>query len=388
MKSAISVLKSSLSGDLLDGQFDCGRYSTDASIYQMMPEAVVLPKTVEDIQKTIQFSREYSIPILPRGGGTSQNGQTVNHAIVLDNSKYLNKIIEIDEKNLRCVVEPGVILDELNRELKPFGLWFPVDVSTSSRATIGGMAGNNSAGGRSIRYGIMRDNVLSINTILSDESKAHFGLAKKGLSGLEKVFPKLIKIAEKNQKEIETRYPKVLRRVGGYNLDALLPDTLASRPGSIGNENDINLSHLIVGSEGTLAYSTSIELKLSPLPPPKIMALCHFSTFYEAMDSAQHIVKLDPIAVELIDSTMISLGRSIPIFSKTIDDFLVNYPEALLVVEFAEDIWSGNLKKVRDLEVLLKDTSDNTINSIVVIEDEKSQNRISEMRKSGLNIMM
>ncbi|MDC3129450.1 FAD-binding oxidoreductase [Paracoccaceae bacterium] len=388
MRSKTSVLNSSLSGDLLDGKFDRGRYSTDASIYQIMPEAIVLPKTLEDIQKTIQFSLENNIPILPRGGGTSQNGQTVNQAIVLDNSRYLNKIIEIDEENLTCVVEPGVVLDELNRQLKPFDLWFPVDVSTSSRATIGGMAGNNSAGGRSIRYGIMRDNILSINTILSDGSKAHFGLAKKSLSGLEKVFPKLIKIAERNQKEIKTRYPKVLRRVGGYNLDALLPDTLASRPGSIGNENDINLSHLIVGSEGTLAYSTSIELKLSPLPPPKIMALCHFSTFYEAMDSAQHIVKLDPIAVELIDSTMISLGRSIPIFSKTIDDFVVNDPKALLVVEFAEDIWSGNLKKVRDLEVLLKDTSDNTINSIVVIKDEKSQNRISEMRKSGLNIMM
>tara|TARA_B100001989_G_scaffold132108_1_gene93416 strand:- start:1114 stop:1710 length:597 start_codon:yes stop_codon:yes gene_type:complete len=191
MKSRISVLKRSLSGDLLDGKFDRGRYSTDASIYQIMPEAVVLPKTIEDIQKTIQFSQENSIPILPRGGGTSQNGQTVNQAIVLDNSRYLNKIVEINEKNLTCVVEPGVVLDELNRQLKPFGLWFPVDVSTSSRATIGGMAGNNSAGGRSIRYGIMRDNVLAINAILSDGSKAHFGLVKKGLTGLEKVFPKL-----------------------------------------------------------------------------------------------------------------------------------------------------------------------------------------------------
>ena len=388
MTSEISILKSSLSGDLLDGKFDRGRYSTDASIYQIMPEAVVLPKTIEDIQKTIQFSQENSIPILPRGGGTSQNGQTVNQAIVLDNSRYLNKIVEINEKNLTCVVEPGVVLDELNRQLKPFGLWFPVDVSTSSRATIGGMAGNNSAGGRSIRYGIMRDNVLAINAILSDGSKAHFGLVKKGLTGLEKVFPKLIKIAEKNKKEIETRYPKVLRRVGGYNLDALLPDTLASRPGSIGNEKDINLSHLIVGSEGTLAYSTSIELKLSPLPPPKIMALCHFSTFYEAMDSAQHIVQLNPIAVELIDSTMISLGRSIPIFSKTIDDFVVNDPQALLVVEFAENNWNENLKKVKDLEALIKDTSGSSNNSIVLIEDQKSQNRISEMRKSGLNIMM
>lgn len=388
MKSKISVLKSSLSGDLLDGHFDRGRYATDASIYQIMPEAIVLPKTIEDIQETIQFAQENSIPILPRGGGTSQNGQTVNQAVVLDNSRYLNNILEIDEKNLTCIVEPGIVLDELNRQLKPLGLWFPVDVSTSSRATIGGMAGNNSAGGRSIKYGIMRDNVLSINTILSDASKAHFGLVKKGFSGLENIFPKLIKIAKKNQNEIQTRYPKVLRRVGGYNLDALLPDTLASRPGSSGNEKDINLSHLIIGSEGTLAYSTSIELKLSPLPSPKIMALCHFSTFYKAMDSAQHIVKLDPIAVELIDNTMISLGRSIPIFSKTIDDYIINDPAALLVVEFAEDIWANNLKKIKELKALLKDTSDNSQNSIVVIEDQTSQNRISEMRKSGLNIMM
>ena len=385
MKSKISDLKSSLSGEVLDGQFDRGRYSTDASIYQIMPEAVVLPKTIDDVQTTIQFSQENSIPILPRGGGTSQNGQTVNRAIVLDNSRYLNKIIEIDEKNLRCVVEPGVVLDELNRRLKPFGLWFPVDVSTSSRATIGGMAGNNSAGGRSIRYGIMRDNVLSIDAILSDASKATFGLARNNLIGLGEIFPKLINIAKKYQTEIETRYPKVLRRVGGYNLDALLPDTLASRPGSIGNEKDINLSHLIVGSEGTLAYSTAIELKLSPLPSPKIMALCHFSTFYEAMDSAQHIVKLNPIAVELIDSTMISLARSIPIFSKTVTDYVVDNPAAILVVEFAEENWASNIKKVKDLETLLKEGKKN---NIIVLEDQKSQNRISEMRKSGLNIMM
>ena len=385
MKSKISDLKSSLSGEVLDGQFDRGRYSTDASIYQIMPEAVVLPKTIDDVQTTIQFSQENSIPILPRGGGTSQNGQTVNRAIVLDNSRYLNKIIEIDEKNLRCVVEPGVVLDELNRRLKPFGLWFPVDVSTSSRATIGGMAGNNSAGGRSIRYGIMRDNVLSIDAILSDASKATFGLARNNLIGLGEIFPKLINIAKKYQTEIETRYPKVLRRVGGYNLDALLPDTLASRPGNIGNEKDINLSHLIVGSEGTLAYSTAIELKLSPLPSPKIMALCHFSTFYEAMDSAQHIVKLNPIAVELIDSTMISLARSIPIFSKTVTDYVVDNPAAILVVEFAEENWASNIKKVKDLETLLKVGKKN---NIVVLEDQKSQNRISEMRKSGLNIMM
>ena len=388
MKSQISVLKNSLSGDLLDGKFDNGRYSTDASIYQIMPEAVILPKNIEDIKKTIQFSQEHNIPILPRGGGTSQNGQTVNRAIVLDNSKYLNKIIEVDAINQTCLVEPGVVLDELNRFLKPYGLWFPVDVSTSSRATIGGMAGNNSAGGRSIRYGIMRDNVMSIDALLSDASEAHFGLSKDNISGLQSLFPKLMAIAEKNKNEIKTRFPKVLRRVGGYNLDALLNDTLASRPGSIGTESDVNLSHLIVGSEGTLAYSTGIKLKLSPLPPPKVMALCHFSSFYDAMDAAQHIVELNPIAVELIDNTMISLARSIPLFSKTIKDFVKGNPDAILVVEFAEDEWKENLKKLNDLQDLLKGSEKNKNENIVILEDTHSQNRISEMRKSGLNIMM
>ena len=152
-----------------------GRYATDASIYQMVPHAVVVPQSLADVEATISCCREQGIALLPRGGGTSQCGQTVNHAIVIDNSKYLNKIIDLDVENQRCIVEPGIVLDELNRQLKPHGLWFPVDVSTSSRATIGGMAGNNSCGGRSIRYGMMRDNVLAIDAVMADGSAAHLG---------------------------------------------------------------------------------------------------------------------------------------------------------------------------------------------------------------------
>ena len=171
----LKKLKSNTSAEVYYDNFTKGRYATDASIYQMVPYGVLIPKTKKDLIETINYARESKIPLLARGGGTSQCGQTVNKAIVIDNSKFLNKIIDFDEEKMTCIVEPGIVLDELNRFLKPFGLWFPVDVSTSSRATIGGMAGNNSCGGRSIRYGMMRDNVLDIEAILYDGSIYNFG---------------------------------------------------------------------------------------------------------------------------------------------------------------------------------------------------------------------
>ena len=394
MVSDFSVLKRSIEGDFLESAFDLGRYATDASIYQLMPKAVVVPKTVEDAREVIYFAKKNGFSVLARGGGTSQNGQTVNKSIVIDNSKYLNKVLDFDPISRSCTVEPGIVLDELNRFLKPHGLFFPVDVSTSSRATIGGMVGNNSAGGRSIRYGIMRDNVNSIDVITSNSELARFGMMPEHTFGLDEVLPELLNLGINNRFEIERRFPKVLRRVGGYNLDALLEGTLSKRPGSNAATSDINLAHLIVGSEGTLNYSSAIELKLSPLPAAKIMALCHFSSFYSAMDAAQHIVGLNPMTVELIDETMVSLARTIPLFKSTVEDYVNGNPAAILVVEFSEETWSGNLSKVDQLkEIMVAIFSENlrkskTDQGIVVIEPLVEQNRISEMRKSGLNIMM
>jgi len=394
MVSDFSVLKRSIEGDFLESAFDLGRYATDASIYQLMPKAVVVPKTVEDAREVIYFAKKNGFSVLARGGGTSQNGQTVNKSIVIDNSKYLNKVLDFDPISRSCTVEPGIVLDELNRFLKPHGLFFPVDVSTSSRATIGGMVGNNSAGGRSIRYGIMRDNVNSIDAITSNAELARFGMMPEHTFGLDEVLPELLNLGLNNRFEIERRFPKVLRRVGGYNLDALLEGTLSKRPGSNAATSDINLAHLIVGSEGTLNYSSAIQLKLSPLPAAKIMALCHFSSFYSAMDAAQHIVGLNPMTVELIDETMISLARTIPLFKSTVEDYVNGNPAAILVVEFSEETWSGNLSKVDQLkEIMVSIFSENlkkskTDQGIVVIEPLVEQNRISEMRKSGLNIMM
>ncbi len=380
-------LKREIAGETMFDVFSRGRYSTDASIYQMMPVAVVVPREIDDVKACIEIAQEEGIPILPRGGGTSQCGQTVNEALVIDNTKYLNKIIELDVENRRCIVESGIVLDELNRALQPHGLWFPVDVSTSSRATIGGMTANNSCGGRSIRFGIMRDNVLSINAILANGNDLHFGpvdYSKIDKSNPElKIAVDMIELGHRNASAITDSFPKLMRRVGGYNIDALLP-----------TDNLNNLAHLLVGSEGTLAYSKTIELKLSPILTNKVMGVCHFPTFVQAMDATQHLVQLNPHAVELVDSTMIALARNIEMFRPIVEQFVTGEPEALLIVEFAEEDQDENLRKLRQLMEVMGDLGfswkgeGENRGGVVEAIDKPLQTAITEVRKSGLNIMM
>ena len=391
----LSALQRALGPRLMADRFSRGRYATDASIYQMLPHGVVMPESIDDVRVALDFAREQGLAVLPRGGGTSQCGQTVNHALVIDNTKHLNRILSLDIENRRCVVEPGIVLDELNRQLKPHGLWFPVDVSTSSRATIGGMAGNNSCGGRSIRYGIMRDNVTAIDAIMADGSDSRFAaLDGSGLQGmLADLWPQLEALGRDHQEEILTRFPQILRRVGGYNIDALIPDAMALRPDGQAGDG-MNLAHLLVGSEGTLAYSTAIELKLWPLPAKKIMGICHFPTFYKAMDAAQHLITLDPVAVELIDDTMLELARSIPIFRPIVEEAVRGEPAALLVVEFAEEDEAENLRRLTRLHEMMSDLgfgwnkAADWTGGVVDAIDPGLQGRVAEMRKSGLNIMM
>src|SRR6266849_1022336 len=324
-------LKATLLGEVAFDPFTRGRYATDASHYQMTPLGVVLPRSVAEAERAIGLAREEGVTVLARGGGTSQSGQTVNASLVVDCSKYLDRVIELDVAGRRCVVEPGIVLDELNRRLKPHGLWFPVDISTASRATVGGMVGNNSCGSRSLRYGNTRENVLSIDAVMADGTSAHFGPAARDLSDLPPGSPliplarDLLEIAASQSWEIETNFPKVQRRVGGYNLDALAP-----------GRNDLNFAHILVGSEGTLAFSTRIELKLAPLIGARAVGACHFGSFFAAMDMAQHIVKLGPIAVELVDRTMLGLAREIAMFQPTVNAVVRLDPEAILFVEFAE----------------------------------------------------
>ena len=380
-------LKAELTGEVQFDAFSRGRYSTDASHYQVTPVGVVAPRTIEEADRAIAIARSERVTVLARGGGTSQAGQAVGESLVLDCSKYLTRILDLDVKRRRVTVEPGIVLDDLNRQLKAHGLWFPVDISTSSRATIGGMAGNNSCGGRSLRYGTMRDNVVSIEALLADGTLAHFGRIGGNLKDvpgpLRPLAKDLLAIGAREADEIAARFPKVQRRVGGYNIDALVP-----------GKNDINLAHLLVGGEGTLAFSTRIELTLSPLLGRRAVGACHFGSFFEAMNSAQHIVRLKPIAVELIDRTMIELARAIPIFQPTLEKFVRESPEAILLVEFGEEDHEANLRLLKQLKALMGDLGYHwdkdgaKWGGLVEILNPDLQAAITDLRTAGLNIMM
>ena len=375
-------VQDAIEGEVYLDAYTCGRYATDASIYQVKPLAVVVPKTVRDVETTLSITQKHEVPILARGAGTSQCGQTVNRALVVDCTKYLDQVISFDPGDRRLRAQPGLVLDQLNEFLRPHGLWFPVDISTSSQATIGGMTGNNSCGARSIRYGTMRDNVVSISAILANGRRRSFGEIEKprrdtkGTWDSDVLTEKLLQIGLREAAEIESRFPKLMRRVGGYNLDALRPDQ--SVP--------VNLAHLLVGSEGTLGFFESIELSLSPLPSHRVLGVCRFTTFYEAMVATKSIVSLKPTAVELLDRTLIDLARDTDLFRKIIAKIIENDVEVVLLVEFSESDESENIHRLDRLSELMGDLGCNK--GLVKIIKPDMQRAVWGMRKQGLNIIM
>jgi FAD/FMN-containing dehydrogenase/Fe-S oxidoreductase len=370
-------------GEVLFTRADRGRYATDASIYQIEPVGVLVPRTIEDVATAMAIARESGVPVLARGGGTSQCGQTVNRALVLDCSKYLRNVLEIDPDRRRAIVEPGIVLGHLNAALKPHGLFFPVDPSTHARCTIGGMAANNSCGSKSIRYGLMADNVAAIDAVLADGARFRFGPDWPGQGATKpeavgELMTTLQTLGQDMAAEIASRFPKVLRRVGGYNIDALTPAAAAA-----GRDNP---ARLLVGSEGTLAFSAALELILHPIKPRKVLGICQFPSFRAAMEATRHIVALDPEAVELVDRTMIDLGRSIPIFRYTIDRMVIGEPESLLIVEFHGSEDQPLLAQLALLETLMGDLG--FPRSVVRATEPEFQAQIAEVREAGLNIMM
>jgi FAD/FMN-containing dehydrogenase/Fe-S oxidoreductase len=373
--SLISKLRANVDGEVLFDTFSRGRYSTDASIYQIEPVGVVVPRNEEAACAAIQIAAEQGIPILARGAGTSQCGQTVGAALVIDCSKYLNQVVELDVPGRRVTVQPGVVLDHLNKVLLPHGLWFPVDVSTSAQATLGGMAGNNSCGARSIRYGNMVHNVAAIDAWLPGGESFRFGPASEApeaAPAYRALVERIQAVVEREADEITKRWPTVLRHVQGYNLDMLRPD------------HDYNLSHLLVGSEGTLAFSRRLTLQLSPLPASKVLGVVQFPSFYRAMECTQQIVALDPDAVELIDRTMIDLASENPAFESTVRQFIRGEPQSVLLVEFAGDNRKDQLARLKQLVELMADLK----HEVVEITDAGLQKAVWEVRKAGLNIMM
>jgi FAD/FMN-containing dehydrogenase/Fe-S oxidoreductase len=316
-------------------------YSTDASLYQIKPVGVILPRSDREILETIRIAAKYGVPVLPRGGGTSLAGQTVLAGLVVDCSKYLNKIKEINPDEHWARVQPGIVLDNLNEVLKPHNLHFAPDPATSSRANIGGMIGNNSSGVRSIRYGKTVDNVLELSVILStgerlllrrlNTEELQQKCAQEDREG--EIYRNIRKILEENAEEITGRFPHVMRRVGGYNLDYLL------------QENAFNLAQLIVGSEGTLAFVTEARIKLEPLPTFTMVSVIHFDDLLQAIDAVPVILRHKPSAVEILDHYGLELARSNPTVAPLCAQFIEGTPEAILMVEFSgesqDEVQSG-----------------------------------------------
>jgi len=371
-------LRREIRGEVLFDAASRGRYATDASIYQIDPVGVVVPQTEEDALAALAIAVAEGVPVLPRGAGTSQCGQTVGAALVIDCSRHLNQILDFDAGTATVAVQPGVVLDQLNGHLRPHGLWYPVDVSTSAQATLGGMAGNNSCGSRSIRYGNMVHNVAAIDAVLPDGSAWRFGSLNDEAAllqpdGYRDLVARIRAIVAREADEIAARVPQLLRRVAGYNLDMLASGA-------------VNLAHVLVGSEGTLAFTRRLHLKLATLPAHRTLGVCHFPTFYQAMEAPRHIVQLDPSAVELVDRTMIDLARANPAFRPIVDQCVKGGPGAILLVEFAGDEREAQMRRLRELVELMGERG--LPGSVVEVVDPRLQRELWEVRKAGLNIMM
>ncbi|MCH8076503.1 MAG: anaerobic glycerol-3-phosphate dehydrogenase subunit C [SAR324 cluster bacterium] len=376
-----SDLRMALSGEVRFDKLTRQLYSTDASMYQIEPLGVVHPRHADDMRAVVEIARKHALPVLPRGGGTSLAGQCVGRAVMMDLATHMNHILELNLEEEWVRVEPGVVQDQLNSYLAPHGYAFGPDTSTSNRATLGGMTGNNSCGARSIIYGKTLDHVLEADVILSDGSRAIFGAlddsareAKLRGEGLEgHIYREVLRIAEENRDEVAARFPKIMRRVSGYNLDEVL------------KEGPLNLAKLLVGSEGTLAVWSGLKLRIVPLPTMKALLVVHFPDMISAVESDALILEHHPSAMELVDDTIISEAVKSPAFAGQ-TGFLEGSPGAIIVVEFYGESAAELTGKLDKLEAALKRNKMGYAHVRATTPGDQAQ--VWNLRKAGLGLLM
>ena len=387
-QSAIDALARELAAGLEGGDEDVRAdrgsrlvYATDASIYEMEPVAVVFPRDIADVQHVVRVANRRGVPILMRGGGTSLAGQTVNHAIVLDCSRHMNRVLEVNVEERWARVQPGVVLDALNRSLRHDNLHYVIDPSTRARATVGGNIGNNSCGAHSLLYGKTIDQVIAVDVVLADGSLATFEatsgadldakLAQPGLEG--DIYRAVRGIAHRERAEIAVRFPRIQRRVSGYNLDEFVGD------------GEMNLARMIVGSEGTLAVVTSARVRLHPLPRLRGVAALHYDTVAHAARATVEGLNYDPSTIEIIDSTIVRRCRATPGYAN-LADFVQGDPGALLVVEaYAEDETELRAHLDRIAAAMVRQDGAYACH---ITTNAGEQARIWRMREAGLGLVM
>ncbi len=381
MKALLAALERELSGEVRFDKASRILYSTDASMYQIEPLGVVLPRHRQDVLRVIRLAREFGVPVLPRGGGTALAGQCVGPAVIMDLSKFMNDILELNEEEGWVRVQPGVVLDELNSHLKPYGLQFAPDVATSSRATIGGMIGNNSAGAHSVIYGKTIDHVLELKVALADGTETLFRdmsdeeLADKtrqtDLEG--RAYREVVRLARNHRAEIDRRYPKILRRVGGYNLDEFT------------KRQPFNMCRMILGSEGTLATVLEAKLRVIPLPRARVLGVVQFGDLIESMAAVSPILETGPAAVELVDRMILEQTRgSIALSGER--GWVEGDPRAVLVVEYFGDSLDVLIPRLEALEAKMSEHGLGYGFRRAVTAEEQAN--VWNVRQSGLGLLM
>ena len=370
-----------IKGDLLLDEYSLGMYSTDASFYQIRPLAVVLPRDEDDVKKTVEVARRHKKKILPRGGGTSLAGQTVGDAIVIDFSKYMNKVLEFNEQERWVRVQPGIVRDELNEILGRHKLHFAPDPATSSRANVGGMVGNNSSGTKSILYGKTVDHVIEAKVLLNDGttlllkelSQEEYNTKAQQKDREGEIYRHFRDLIEEHREEIKQRFPKVMRRVGGYNLDEFV---YADR---------WNLAKVVTGSEGTLAVTLELKLNLEPLPKFKSVAVVHFAELLEAIRAVEPMLPFQPSAIEILDQVVLRLSAE-NLTTQRLCHFIDGDPAAILIVEFYGDTLESVLERPRQMIAALQRL--NLGYAYPYFPAGREYDDVWTLRKKGLGLMM
>jgi len=372
-------LRGRIDGEVRFDRYTKTLYSTDASIYQIEPRGVVIPRHEGDVQEVLRLAAKDGVPILPRGGGTSLAGQAVGDAVILDFSKYMRELIEVNPEERWARVQPGIVHDVLGAALKEYGLRFGPETATSNRANIGGMVGNNSAGARSLVYGKTVENVLEVRAVLADGSAVTFGAldalgleAKLRQDDLEgAIYRKARALGESHRDEIARRYPKIPRRVSGYNLDELTDASVT------------NLAKLLVGSEGTLATVVEAKIELVPVPPAVGLAVLHFDGLLPALETGTEILALAPTAVELVDEMVMDLARKSLEYSRRMH-FVQGLPKALIIVEFAGESDEEVTAKLDALEASIGASA----KPMVRVLGAADQANVWKVRKAALPLLL
>lgn len=388
-------LRSTLRGDTYFDLVSRGMHATDASHYQMMPACVVVPRDEEDVIEAVKIADRFGISIIPRGGATSLSGQTFGMGMVLDVSKYMDQVLEIDTDGGMARVQPGVIRDRLNARLAPYGLQFAPDPATGNRATIGGMIGNNASGTRSIVYGKTIDHIISCRVVLQDGTVMELEAVgddewqrrSQGDSREAAIYRGVKEVIDQNRDEILARYPKVMRRVSGYNLDEFVDE--AGYTGAIGGRNSSdhrvwNLSNLLVGSEGTLGILLDAKIRLTRLPPATALAVVHFDDVIESLRQVPEILKHEPSTVELLDEAVLS-EAVVNAATRDMATFIEGAPKAVLLVEVFGENETDATSKIKSL---VSDLQKKGIGYAWPLRiDKKAQADVWSVRKLGLGLI-